>query len=260
MKTILDNNIFYGINLGQIDIDEIEVQNPVVTNSNIDEFARSYNVVYSTERVRGSLRKAFELSGKALIGRNPYMYILELDGKNINLTEHDKEIIKLTEMVAQGFEVTEENRDYVLNNWIQPREQELIDIADVFNQWFENIKSDKNFDLKKIKKEELIEYLKEFLDENIRNWTRHHLGEEIGVSNTFKWNRLELFIHAFAAFFKSNLSGGKFKPHDSYDLNQLIYVQPGDLFWTKEKKWQNIIYEQAKKGEYLKEYRKEIIN
>lgn len=259
MKTIIDNNIFYGIHDKQIDIEKIDVENPMMTNSNIDEFARSYNLIYKTDTVKGALRSAFKLCEKRLIGRNPYMYILELDNKSLKLTEHDKEIIKLTEMIAKGFEVTEENQEYVLNNWIRQREIELIEIAAIFNEWFKNIKADEKFDVKRVKTKELVEYMKSLLDENIRNWTSSHIGKEIGISKNFDWSKLDLFIHAFAAFFKSNLSGGAFKPHDAYDLNQLIYVQPGDKFWTKEKKWQNIIHEKAKKGEYLFEYQNEIL-
>ena len=83
MKTIIDNNIFYGIHLNEIDIEKIYIENPMATNSNIDEFARSYNLIYKTETVKGALRSASKVCDKNLIGRNPYMYILELDNKTI---------------------------------------------------------------------------------------------------------------------------------------------------------------------------------
>lgn len=261
MKTVIDNNIFYGIELKQIDVQKVTIENPIVTNSNIDEFARSYNLVYKTETVRESLRIAMKLSNNTLIGINPYMYVLKLDNQLMKLTEHDKHIIELTEMVAKGYEVNAENEEEVMNEWIKPRESELQAIADVYNEWFDNIRTKANIDKNKLKVDEIVEYIKKLLDENIRNWTKLHLGVEIGISDDFDWSQLELYLNSFAAFFKSNLVGeGKFKPHDAYDLNQLIYVQPGDKFWTKEKKWQNIIYEKAKKGEYLLEYQGQVYN
>ena len=43
----------------------------------------------------------------------------------------------------------------------------------------------------------------------------------------------------------------KFQPNDFYDLSNLVYVQPGDKYWTKEKRWKRIISERANLDEYL---------
>lgn len=47
----------------------------------------------------------------------------------------------------------------------------------------------------------------------------------------------------------------KIQANDLYDLSNLVYVSPGDKYWTKEKRWQRIIQDTVLgQGKYLVEY------
>ena len=60
----------------------------------------------------------------------------------------------------------------------------------------------------------------------------------------FEFDNIELFWKSLDYYFKElELSGMKMQPNDWYDFSQLAYVQPGDMFWTEEKRWKRIIME-----------------
>jgi hypothetical protein len=64
------------------------------------------------------------------------------------------------------------------------------------------------------------------------------LGEGISLPDQFNWVKLELILAVMRYWFNElELSGRKVEPNDFYDFIQLMYVQPGELFWTLEKKW-----------------------
>ncbi len=257
MKTIIDNCVWYQIEKDKANLSKIEIVNPHVQNLNIDELSRSYNLVYSTDRVRRCIQIAMKLCQNRLIGQNPFVYLLNLDGQLLgHLTDHDEFIIELTSDLAKGALIDQSRKEEILSKWIAERDSELKAISDAYGEITDNIKANFNLTKQNLSFKMLRPFVIELLKENISNWTIANLQKEYSLSKDFDFCQIELFIKCYASFYKSILnSSGKYKPHDSYDLYQLIYVQPGDKYWTIEKKWQNIIYEQAKCPEYLFEYR-----
>ncbi len=57
----------------------------------------------------------------------------------------------------------------------------------------------------------------------------------------FDWTKLELLEATMKESSKKLNSGLIFKNNDWNDLLQLAYVQPGNQYWTKEKRWKRII-------------------
>lgn len=57
----------------------------------------------------------------------------------------------------------------------------------------------------------------------------------------FDWTKIELLVAAMKESSKKLTTGLTFKKNDWNDLLQLAYVQPGNLYWTKEKRWKRII-------------------
>lgn len=87
---------------------------------------------------------------------------------------------------------------------------------------------------------------------------RNYIAEQINLAskknildvNTFNWNLLELYEGALKYQAKSLVIGETIlTENDLVDIFQLIYVQPGHLFWTKDKGLKRII-----KGAGLEHY------
>ena len=62
------------------------------------------------------------------------------------------------------------------------------------------------------------------------------------VSNTFDWGQVELFIKVLEQLLKElMLSYKTLEGNDWYDLTTLIYVEPGDKYYTYEDFWLRLI-------------------
>jgi hypothetical protein len=56
--------------------------------------------------------------------------------------------------------------------------------------------------------------------------------------------QIELFLTAFLQFSRNvEIAKWVVQPNDAYDLYNLIYVKPGDKYFTREKRWKNLIIE-----------------
>lgn len=56
--------------------------------------------------------------------------------------------------------------------------------------------------------------------------------------------QIELFLTTFLQFSRnSEIAKWIVQPNDAYDLYNLIYVRPGDKYFTMEKRWKNLITE-----------------
>lgn len=75
--------------------------------------------------------------------------------------------------------------------------------------------------------------------------------EELEDFSDFDWKHIELFEAILNHVFKEvEVGSKKFKANDFVDLFMLLYVQPGMLYWTDDKKWLSLIRE-AGMGHYL---------
>ncbi|MFA8450613.1 MAG: hypothetical protein ACEPOW_07960, partial [Bacteroidales bacterium] len=58
-------------------------------------------------------------------------------------------------------------------------------------------------------------------------------------------DKFELFIHTYTAYSRELINQKKMKiePNDLVDLTNLLYIKKGQYYWTKEKRWINLIKE-----------------
>lgn len=252
MKTICDTNVWYGVGNRTIDLSSKNIPKPYVTNLNIDEFARTPNILDDSEAVRDAIRSA--MNYKVII-ENPYVYLLKLDNQDIGKAlAHDKYILEGTEAFAHDRVIKKEFREEIRKEWIEPRQKELKEIADLFNERFGTIRSGLKEGKKEFRKLDHLPFVKDWTNYLVRNWTYTHLGNEMSLSDSFDWKQVDLFVRTCTAFYvELSVSNQKYQPNDSYDLHNLIYVSPGDKYWTKEKRWLRIIKDLAKQGDYLVE-------
>lgn len=251
IKIICDTNLWYHLESGAIDRVPIENLHLVVTNLNIDEMARTPNQLNDFEWVRRVIKTIFD-NGKEVIYENPWLYVLKLDNPSLNIEiQHDKFIFELTEDIANGAKFDVERID-VLKNFIRTREVEKNEIVKMYNEIFERIKHEVKGEKQKFRNLAIKSFLQDLTRERITCWSKINLDKEYSLSLNFNWDLIELFIDVFCAYYlELSLSNMKMQDNDLYDLHNLIYVKPGQLYWTCDKRWIRLINEKAKLGKYL---------
>ena len=86
----------------------------------------------------------------------------------------------------------------------------------------------------------------------LKHWVES--STELILSTEFYWNEIELFERVMEYWFKE-LALNKtlwVKTNDLADFFNLLYVQPGDLYWCRDKAWNRRI-QNAGMGKYLYE-------
>ncbi|MEM6269150.1 MAG: hypothetical protein AAF998_06905 [Bacteroidota bacterium] len=74
----------------------------------------------------------------------------------------------------------------------------------------------------------------------------------MGISNTFNWDELELFQGVLGVWHNEIETGAvtSIEVNDFHDLHNMVYVSPGDKYWTEDGLWKRRI-EKAGLTEYL---------
>ncbi len=246
MKTIADTNIWYYLGQAPKLFEKIKDMPIVPTFVNIYELSKSHNILDKEELSRAAIQKMFAYK-KHVIYEPPFVYISKLH----NTFEFDpvKEIgtwLKFTEKFAKGHSIAEDKKEDFKKEIEQIRAN--LDFgANLFNTEAEEIrKRIKN--KKEHKKKDTHQVTGGFLNfcvETISN-KKHNL-------EGFDLNKIELLVKTLDHFFKTlETSKMKIQANDWYDFVILAYVQPGDKYWTKEKRWNRLISE-AGCEEYLYE-------
>lgn len=257
MEIFCDTNIWYGIGNGNINLEEYDIPPLYATYINIDELARTPNILFNFENVRDAIRAAMVNAKYRTINHNPFIYMLKMEDPEFNPDiQYDKVILDITATLAEDKNISDEFIDNLKIKFIEPRQIELQEIADAYNQLFDNIKADIGNRKKEFRQLEVIPFIQDFIRSRIGDWTLNHLGEWKTLSDDFNWTQIELYLNTWASWYvELSVSNMKFQPNDAYDLSNLVYVGPGDKYWTKEKRWQNIINDIAGLGHYLVEYK-----
>lgn len=76
--------------------------------------------------------------------------------------------------------------------------------------------------------------------------TNIELNKEMDIRlRSYDWAKIELFVRVYGQFRIELVrdKSRKVEPNDFYDLWNLVYVQPGDKYWTHEKLWNRLIKE-----------------
>lgn len=106
---------------------------------------------------------------------------------------------------------------------------------------------------------EIIKALKKYSQKDsdilyFKNWFLHRLNDfEDGkyLFDKMPWELFEFYISLGAHYMRTmKLSRMKADENDENDLRNMIYVQPGEKYWTLEKKWLTFVRE-AKMSHYL---------
>jgi hypothetical protein len=239
MDVICDTNVWYGIGKGTIDNSKLSADVKLIaTYNNIDEFARTKNLIRIPNDTRNAIQSMFKFSSKHAIYQPPLIHLKQLSEPSYSYDIREKlgNMLNFTAQIANGHAIaSDQTEEY--SSFCDQRKNDLKSVADLFNKQAQQIKPNIK-DLKAHRKEDSILLNREL----ISLFVSKAAGK--GLDITFNWTSIELFENVLKVFFNA-LETGEFvaQPNDWYDLFILLYVQPGMKFWTKEKKWIRFIKE-----------------
>lgn len=246
MKIIADTNIWYYLGQDPKLFDTVK-DKPIVPNFvNIYELSKSHNIIDKEGLSRAAIQKMFAFK-KHVIYEPPFTYILKLH--NDIKFDPVKEIgvwLIFTEKIAKGHSISPDKKEEFRKK-IETIQSHLDSVASFFNSEAEKIRN-RITNKKEYKSKNTYQFTSDFLNFCVESTSQKKYNLE-----GFDLNKIELLVKTLDYFFKTlETSKMKIQTNDWFDFAILAYVQPGDKYWTKEKRWKRLISE-AGCGEYLYE-------
>ena len=237
MKIIADTNIWYG--LGQEkELYDIVKDKPISpTFPNIHELSKTENLIDKEELTRSAIRMLFQFQ-KNVIYEPPFIYLAKLHQE----FEYDieKEIghwLNFTSKFAKGHSIDPSKKE-IFRKEIEEKRKGLTSVSDFFNEEAEKIRQ-RIINKNEHKKIDTFQITGGFLNFCVEKSTEDNCNLE-----GFEMKNIELLVKTLDYFFKTlEVSQMKMQPNDWYDFAIMAYVQPGDKYWTREKRWVNLIKE-----------------
>jgi hypothetical protein len=169
----------------------------------------------------------------------PFFYLHYIGDTNPPVFEKADSFLEFTKRMANNLETPEfieatkeyrENRNNVYKEFVV-----------IINDYAAEVRA-KITDKEAHKKFDATNINRELIEDWVFRITEQHLPEN------FDWNQIELFMATMGVYFKK-LELGEFTMayNDAFDLFMLMYVQPGDKYWTFDKTWNELIVEAGMK-------------
>lgn len=248
-KVICDTMIWYEIGRGTIDVPNRDIYKLVCTYASMNELALSPNATNNLSDVKNAIGAIFK-SKPEIIVKSPIEHFIKSIGHNLPYDEefrpeNDAVMIFLRQLSKQ---TNASFKKGSFRNWFDRvnkiRRANLQSNADFLNELY-----DHDNELRRIFKKH-----HDFNNNDVRtlmlNDLKHNYEIDLDVSEV-DWSLIELYEKTYSQYLKRLIiSRQKASANDSMDLANLLYVQPGILYWTKEKRWISMIQD-AKMDKYL---------
>jgi hypothetical protein len=247
MEIICDTNIWYNLGNGTLKNDQLTKTSLVATFYNFEELITSPNISTDFQKVRSAAKAIVNHSSKQML-ENAFLYmariidpLFEDKRYSYNLGVRNWGEIRSIAALDDSFQLTPEFiKEYQKN--IQNRIGQGETVATIENQFAQSVKSHS----KKLWKERPEKYYKERFRGillELNDYLKMFSDDKINLQNKNIKN-FELFLTAFLQLSRNaEIAKWKIQPNDTYDLYNLIYVKPGDKYFTMEKRWINLITE-----------------
>lgn len=240
IKIICDTNIWYGLGNGSIVFAE---QGPKVslipTYIVIDELIHSKYSISNLPYLREGI-KAVKKKRSNLLLYPPMIFLLKLMDKTFeyNAQAIHGNILKAIERFANGGEVKiEKANDF--EAYLELRKSGLIEYCNAVNTNAPELRK-KISDRKKYRLRDNSHEIKGLINDFIEE-SRY---SNFKIPEGFDWSKVELFIKTFGQLIKDILTTErKLEANDLFDVFQLVYVKPGQRFWTKDIRLKRLIIE-----------------
>ena len=240
MKLILDTNIWYDVETNEIFQNKKLKSFITVTLLNYLELIKNPRII--TDPIL--FRKIFnKMDDYQRTFEPPFVHIAKLhEFYNYNVLLEQNDYIRFVLNFKKG-DFIDPAKVIEYKNYIKNIDKDFEDLANWYNEYAFQIKS-KIKDLKKHRLRDSSQSTNDYIRFIVNKATQKNL-------ETFDFKEIELLCCTLDVFFKK-LEVGEFKmkTNDIIDYMLLSYVQPGDLYYTKDKKWIDYI-SIAGKSEYL---------
>jgi hypothetical protein len=240
MKIILDTNIWYDIENNEIFKNPDLKSNITVTFLNYFELIKKPRIITDPDLFRKIFTKMDEYDK---IFEPPFVYIAKLHNYyhyNVLIEQYDY-INFLINFKKGDFIDPAKESDF--REYVKEMDKDFEILANTYNEEALNIKA-------KIKnnKKHLIsdssKFTNEYLQFIVSKATKQNL-------EGFDFKNIQLFSETLDGFFKKMEVGELImKTNDIVDYMMLSYVQPGDKYYTKDKKWIRLISD-SNNSQYL---------
>ncbi|MGV7106928.1 hypothetical protein [Flavobacterium sp. U410] len=244
MKIIADTNIWYGLGQDKELFEKFSKEPISPTFVNIHELSKSENLIDKEELSRRAIQMLFKFKENAIY-EPPFIYLAKLKQEfKYDIISEIGQWLEFTSKFAKGHSIDPEKKE-VFKEEILAGRKNLDEVAKLFNDEAENIRN-RILDKKAHKKIDTYQITAEFINFCVEQSTKGKVNID-----GFELDTIELLIKTLDHFFKTlETSQMKVQANDWYDFAILAYVQPGDKYWTREKRWINLIND-AGCGHYL---------
>jgi hypothetical protein len=236
MEIVCDTNIWYELGQTPPMKDFLKEHQLIGTFHAIDELSRTSNLIGHYDYTRSAIQALMTFS-KPIFYEPPLIYLKRLNKPNFsfNPAKELKSILNFTMLIANGIDIVKDKQQD-FKTYCENRRNELQKAADFFNEKAAKIKP-KITHKEKHRKEDSIPVNRKLISFFVASSCK-----DTGLDETFDWSNVELFESVLKVVFNDMEIGAMtLTMNDWYDLFNLIYVTPGRLYWTREKKWINLI-------------------
>lgn len=244
MKIIADTNIWYGLGQDKKLFEKVSKYFICPTFANIHELSKSENLLDKEELSRSAIQMLFKFKENTIY-EPPFIYLARLkQDYEYDIVLEIGQWLEFTSKFAKGHSINPEKKE-VFKEEILAGRKNLEEVAKLFNDEAENIRT-RILNKKAHKKIDTYQITAEFINFCVEQSTKGKVNLD-----GFNLDNIELLVKTLDRFFKTlETSHMKVQANDWYDFAILTYVQPGDKYWTREKRWINLINE-AGCGHYL---------
>ena len=227
MPIVCDTNIWYALADGRIKPEEVVGKNLVGTFVSGYEFCSSRNMYRDFNRLKLAVR-AFSKYSQFCYGGSPIEHIKMISNYEWDRSGWENIEIMLNAIVMSDLSPNNDLARELFGGYIDEMNLKDQPFQDIICQYREGIKF-KGAYKKKMNEPEFRAFHKEQTKE---------LLSEVHQGVTINWDMIELYVSTFDEWFRQlslqpNLI---MNLNDWNDLSNLVYVKPGNLYWTGEKK------------------------
>lgn len=248
-RIICDTMIWYELSKNTIQVPDPNQYTLVCTYLSLMELAFSPNNLKKLSEVQAAIREIFKIKPEMIL-HYPWDHATSLIDKNFDSD------FKIEEDLTIGFLrvlLNHPKEGLFPNSFKESLENISSTRRKNFEEWADFLNDLNNLD--NDVKRALIKYSKanrHLID--FKKWFVHKLNKrEMGSYSidTFPWEQFEFYTSTGATYMRKMMfSRMKADGNDENDMRNMIYVQPGDKYWTLEKRWLNLAKE-SKMTKYL---------
>jgi len=237
LKIIGDTSVWYNLGEGKISIDKSDAEQLVGNYLVVSELVYTKRMEEDFPKVKCAINALME--APEIIWHVPFEHILllEFPDRQVRFSENAVMSFEFLRRIYRGWKPDYETMQYLKISSVAISANKKNSSNSV-NQLLVDIRG-------KIKSK--TKHLNGSNIESNRKWVLSLISQygksEVSSLSETTWKQIEFFTGILDLYFRKleTEKGMKFRANDWFDFLMMIYVQPGDKFWTSETKWCSLV-------------------